>query len=101
MRPQKIHVAKVDTGPFIFTPPSFGSLDRDKGTLSKKGQTKLGKFQIPPKYKFNFKLHFTDFLWVEGDVCEVQVTLENHLPIELKVVDMVSPFFCYILIQLI
>jgi hypothetical protein len=35
-------------------------------------------------------MFFEDFLWVEGDVCEVQVTLENHLPIELKVVDMVS-----------
>jgi hypothetical protein len=43
MRPQKIHVAKVDTGPFLFTPLKFGSLDRDKGTISKKGQTKLGQ----------------------------------------------------------
>ncbi|XP_059485985.1 protein brunelleschi [Neocloeon triangulifer] len=69
LRPQKIQIAKVETGPFLFTPLKFGSLDRSKEANSTNGQTKL------------------DFLWVEGDVCEVQVILENHLPIELKVVD--------------
>ncbi|XP_065336501.1 protein brunelleschi [Cloeon dipterum] len=69
MRPQKIQIAKVETGPFLFTPLKFGSLDRSKEANSINGQTKL------------------DFLWVEGDFCDVQVTLENQLPIELRVVD--------------
>lgn len=37
-------------------------------------------------------LDFIDFSWVEGELCEVNVILENPLPIELKVSSMVS--FC-------
>lgn len=33
---------------------------------------------------------FIDFSWVEGELCEVNVILENPLPIELKVSSMVS-----------
>lgn len=33
---------------------------------------------------------FIDFNWVEGELCEVNVILENPLPVELKVSSMVS-----------
>lgn len=32
---------------------------------------------------------FADYLWVEGDVCEVAMELYNPLPFELKVFNMV------------
>lgn len=32
---------------------------------------------------------FSDFDWVEGDVCEVILDLENPMPFELKVASMV------------
>lgn len=35
-------------------------------------------------------MHFADFSWVEGEMCEVNVILENPLPIELKVSSMVG-----------
>lgn len=74
LRPQKIEKMKEDSGPFLFTPINFGSLDRRN---NKSG----GKM---------------DYVWVEGDLCEVNVKLYNPLPFELKVSDMVN-----ILLQII
>ena len=33
-----------------------------------------------------------DYVWVEGDLCEVAMELYNPLPFELKVLNMVSTF---------
>lgn len=66
LRPQKLQKIKEDIGPFLYTPISFGSLDR-KSTRSQ------GKM---------------DYVWVEGDVCEVLLDLSNPLPFELKVSNM-------------
>lgn len=71
LRPQKIERIKEDSGPFLFTPINFGSLDRRN---NKSG----GKM---------------DYVWVEGDLCEVLVKLYNPLPFELKVSDMVRYIF--------
>ncbi|XP_068618004.1 protein brunelleschi [Battus philenor] len=57
---------KVQQGPFIFTPIHFGSLERK----SKKEEGKM------------------EYLWVEDDICEVQMKLTNPLPFELKVSNM-------------
>ncbi|CAG2058541.1 unnamed protein product, partial [Timema podura] len=66
LRPQKIEKIKEDSGPFLFTPIHFGSLER-------RGKTDSSKM---------------DFLWVEGDPCEVHLELCNPLPFELKVSNM-------------
>lgn len=68
LRPRRIECDKLDTGPFLFTPIHFGggSLDR----RSRKSSSKL------------------DFLWVQNEVCEVQLKLVNPLPFELKVSNM-------------
>ncbi|XP_008196943.1 protein brunelleschi [Tribolium castaneum] len=66
LQPRKIQAVKQDTGPFLFTPIHFGSLDR-RSTAS---QTKMA------------------FLWVENEPCEVTLKLSNPLPFELKVSDM-------------
>ncbi|EDW02773.1 protein brunelleschi [Drosophila grimshawi] len=67
LRPQRIKIAKADSGPFLFTPIHFNSVDsRDK----KKNKNKIA------------------FLWVQSDLCEVCVTLRNPLPFELPVTDM-------------
>ncbi|XP_026288363.2 protein brunelleschi isoform X1 [Frankliniella occidentalis] len=66
LRPQKIQKLKEDMGPFLYTPISFGSLDR-KSTKS---------------------LSRMDYVWVEGDMCEVLLDLYNPLPFELKVSNM-------------
>lgn len=67
LRPQRIKIAKADSGPFLFTPIHFNSVDRrDK----KKDKSKI------------------DFLWVQNDICEVCLTLRNPLPFELAVTDM-------------
>nr|CAD7393996.1 unnamed protein product [Timema cristinae] len=66
LRPQKIEKIKEDSGPFLFTPIHFGSLER-------RGKTDNSKM---------------DFLWVEGDPCEVHLELCNPLPFELKVSNM-------------
>ncbi|XP_017873060.1 PREDICTED: protein brunelleschi [Drosophila arizonae] len=67
LRPQRIKIAKADSGPFLFTPIHFNSVDRrDK----KKEKNKI------------------DFLWVQNDLCEVCLTLRNPLPFELAVTDM-------------
>ncbi|VVD01877.1 unnamed protein product [Leptidea sinapis] len=58
--------SKPQHGPFIFTPIHFGSLERK----SKKEEGKM------------------DHLWVQDDICEVQLKLTNPLPIELKVSNM-------------
>ncbi|XP_073961512.1 protein brunelleschi-like [Choristoneura fumiferana] len=62
------HLVKCKTqqGPFIFTPIHFGSLERK----SKKDEGKM------------------EYLWVEDDICEVQMKLTNPLPFELKVSNM-------------
>ncbi|KAJ2945686.1 hypothetical protein O0L34_g525 [Tuta absoluta] len=56
----------AQTGPFIFTPIHFGSIDRK----AKKDEGKM------------------EYLWVEDDICEVQLKLTNPLPFELKVSNM-------------
>ncbi|XP_058058745.1 protein brunelleschi isoform X2 [Anopheles bellator] len=66
-KPVKIVVSKVDSGPFLFTPIHFSSLDR-------RGQERDDR-----KVTFN---------WVQHDVCEVHLTLLNPLPFELLVTDM-------------
>ncbi|SPP79453.1 protein brunelleschi [Drosophila guanche] len=67
LRPQRIKVAKADSGPFLFTPIHFNSVDRrDK----KKDKNKIA------------------FLWVQNDLSEVCVRLRNPLPFELTVTDM-------------
>lgn len=57
---------KTQQGPFIFTPIHFGSLERK----NKKDEGKM------------------EYLWVEDDICEVQIKLTNPLPFELKVSNM-------------
>ncbi|XP_069696670.1 protein brunelleschi isoform X2 [Periplaneta americana] len=66
LRPQKIEKLKEDSGPFLFTPIHFGSLERKNVVTSSK----------------------MDYLWVEGDICEVAMELYNPLPFELKVLNM-------------
>ncbi|XP_068150379.1 protein brunelleschi [Drosophila tropicalis] len=67
LRPQRIKVAKADSGPFLFTPIHFNSMDRrDK----KKDKNKIA------------------FLWVQNDLSEVCVRLRNPLPFELTITDM-------------
>ncbi|KAL3284966.1 hypothetical protein HHI36_019095 [Cryptolaemus montrouzieri] len=66
LQPRKLKITKQESGPFLFTPIHFGSLERD----STKPKTKM------------------DFLWVEDDLCSVSLKLLNPLPFELKVSDM-------------
>lgn len=65
MQPQKIIRVKEDHGPFLFTPINFGSLERKVTSKSK-----------------------VDYLWVDGDICEVSMQLINPLPFELHVSNM-------------
>ncbi|XP_055539117.1 protein brunelleschi [Wyeomyia smithii] len=65
LRPLKIVIAKVDQGPFLFTPIHFSSMDRRQA----KDDSKIS------------------FNWVQHDVCEVNVKLTNPLPFELQVTD--------------
>ncbi|XP_012285614.1 protein brunelleschi [Orussus abietinus] len=65
LQPQKIERIKEDHGPFLFTPINFGSLERKNISKSK-----------------------VDYLWVEGDICEVSMQLVNPLPFELRVSNM-------------
>ncbi|XP_052893133.1 protein brunelleschi isoform X2 [Anopheles moucheti] len=67
LKPVKIVVNKVDSGPFLFTPIHFSSLDR------------RGVEKDDSKITFN---------WVQHDVCEVSLSLMNPLPFELQVTDM-------------
>ncbi|XP_059052611.1 protein brunelleschi [Achroia grisella] len=66
--PRAPHLVKLKTqqGPFIFTPIHFGTLER-------KAKRDEGKME---------------YLWVEDDICEVQMKLTNPLPFELKVSNM-------------
>ncbi|CAG9112030.1 unnamed protein product [Plutella xylostella] len=57
---------KTQQGPFIFTPIHFPSLQR--GEKKNEG--------------------IMEYLWVEDDICEVQLKLTNPLPFELKVSNM-------------
>ncbi|XP_030380620.1 protein brunelleschi [Scaptodrosophila lebanonensis] len=67
LRPQRIKIAKADSGPFLFTPIHLNSLDRrDK----KKEKNKIA------------------FHWVQNDLSEVSVRLRNPLPFELIITDM-------------
>ncbi|XP_011292193.2 protein brunelleschi [Musca domestica] len=67
MRPQRIKIAKADSGPFLFTPLQFNSMDRrDKN----KDKNKIA------------------FFWVQNNVSEVSVRLRNPLPFDLTVSDM-------------
>lgn len=66
LQPRKLKIVKQDNGPFLFTPIHFGSLERNS---------------LEPKTKM-------EFLWVEGDLCNVSLKLLNPLPFELKVSDM-------------
>ncbi|KAF9799525.1 hypothetical protein SFRURICE_018712 [Spodoptera frugiperda] len=65
-RAPHLRQAKPTHGPFIFTPIHFGSLERN----AKKDEGKM------------------EYLWVEDDICEVQMKLTNPLPFELKVSNM-------------
>ena len=38
---------------------------------------------------------YTDFSWVEGELCEVTVLLENPLPMELKLNSIVRYMICF------
>ncbi|XP_050076583.1 protein brunelleschi [Anopheles maculipalpis] len=67
LKPTKIVVNKVDSGPFLFTPIHFSSLDR------------RGVEKDDSKITFN---------WIQHDVCEVSLSLMNPLPFELQVTDM-------------
>lgn len=58
--------SKTQNCPFIFTPIHFGTLERN----AKKNEGKM------------------EYLWVEDDICEVQLKLTNPLPFELKVSNM-------------
>ncbi|XP_037823203.1 protein brunelleschi [Lucilia sericata] len=67
LKPQRIKIAKADSGPFLFTPLQFNSIDRrDKNK---------DKHKIP-------------FFWVQNNISEVTVRLRNPLPFELTVCDM-------------
>ncbi|XP_071451117.1 protein brunelleschi [Hetaerina americana] len=67
LRPRRLQEAsKEDSGPFLFTPLHFGSLERS--TIKNSGKM--------------------EFSWVEGEVCEVAMKVSNPLPFELKVSNM-------------
>ncbi|XP_046397297.1 protein brunelleschi isoform X2 [Ischnura elegans] len=67
LRPRRLQEAsKEDSGPFLFTPLHFGSMERSTTKNS-------GKME---------------FSWVEGEVCEVAMKVSNPLPFELKVSNM-------------
>nr|CAD7586985.1 unnamed protein product [Timema genevievae] len=135
LRPQKIEKIKEDSGPFLFTPIHFGSLERRGKTDSSKmastaAQMKDMCLDIISTSDVHFvvlkdmsldmisssdvhfvvlkdmsldmisssDVHFVvlkdmsldmiNFLWVEGDPCEVHLELCNPLPFELKVSNM-------------
>uniref|UniRef100_A0A6P7GIX4 Protein brunelleschi-like n=1 Tax=Diabrotica virgifera virgifera TaxID=50390 RepID=A0A6P7GIX4_DIAVI len=68
LRPRRIENKQTDTGPFLFTPIHFGG-----GSLERKSRQASSKL---------------DFLWIQNEVCEVQLKLINPLPFELKVSNM-------------
>lgn len=68
LRPQKIVVNKADNGPFLFTPIHYNSsIDRRTVSARKRMDNKLA------------------FNWVQHDLCEIVIKLENPLPFELQV----------------
>lgn len=68
LRPQKIELTKIDSGPFLFTPLHFGSsLDR---RTKKSDERKI------------------QFDWVQHELSEVVISLTNPLPFELSVAEM-------------
>uniref|UniRef100_A0A1B0A401 Uncharacterized protein n=1 Tax=Glossina pallidipes TaxID=7398 RepID=A0A1B0A401_GLOPL len=67
LRPQRLKIDKAESGPFLFTPLQFNSIDRrDKN----KDKNKIA------------------FCWVQNNVSEVAVRLRNPLPFEVIVNDM-------------
>lgn len=86
LRPCKLNVVKVDTGPFLFTPIHFNSIDR----RTKKNDGKISKFRYSLDYPLDIKLFFSflAFQWVQNELCDVSITLKNPLPYELKISDM-------------
>ena len=66
LRPLKIAVLKVDSGPFLFTPIHFSSIDR---RTTPKNHSKV------------------NFVWLQYDACEVHLKLTNPLPFDLQVTD--------------
>lgn len=66
LRPHKLTIAKVDNGPFLFTPIQFNSIDR----RSKKNDGVI------------------TFQWVQNEMGEVSVSFKNPLPYDLKLADM-------------
>lgn len=69
LRPVKVKVHKVDSGPFLFTPIHFNnSIDR-RTTKQKQTDNKI------------------NFVWVQNDLCEVTIKLLNPLPFDLEVTD--------------
>ncbi|XP_055918283.1 protein brunelleschi [Eupeodes corollae] len=67
LRPQQIKVIKVDSGPFLFTPIHFSSIDRRE---KKKDKNKIS------------------FFWVQNDLSEITIKVRNPLPFELQICDM-------------
>ncbi|XP_054742019.1 protein brunelleschi [Anastrepha obliqua] len=67
LRPQRIKIAKADSGPFLFTPIHLNSMDRRE---KKREKHKIG------------------FFWVQNNLSEVAIRLRNPLPFELTVSDM-------------
>lgn len=85
LKPQRIKIVKADSGPFLFTPLQFNSIDRrDKN----KDKHKICKFWTWNLKMFNLYLFFTAFFWVQNNISEVTVRLRNPLPFELTVCDM-------------
>ncbi|XP_065355679.1 protein brunelleschi [Calliphora vicina] len=67
LKPQRIKIVKADSGPFLFTPLQFNSIDRRDKNKDK---------------------HKISFFWVQNNISEVTVRLRNPLPFELTVCDM-------------
>lgn len=95
LQPQKIERVKEDHGPFLFTPINFGSLERKNTSKSKVGMCIHIDYYLIILIKVYHMLSskdkffvVTDYLWVEGDICEVSMQLINPLPFELHVSNM-------------
>lgn len=99
LQPQKIERVKEDHGPFLFTPINFGSLERKNTSKSKVGTCMhIQKIKLSYKivlinnitylYLYGKRFVTIDYLWVEGDICEVSMQLINPLPFELHVSNM-------------
>lgn len=70
LRPHKIEVNKVDSGPFLFTPIHFNSSIDRRTAYAKKRDREVS------------------FQWVQHQKSEIVIKLHNPLPFELQVNDM-------------